>query len=166
MDAERGGRGSRLSCPDGVRDMRRERRGSLRTVLGRLVLTVGVSGAALAAFAIAGMILSASEYRNAGVRAIDRQAAANQILVDLLNAETGNRGYILTGRFDYLEPYQEARRRYGADIARMRALVQGEPTLEGDVDTVDQTAELLFAEAVEEIRLLRQGKRDEAIARV
>ena len=30
---------------------------------------------------------------------------ANQILTDLLNAETGERGYILTGQRSFLDPY-------------------------------------------------------------
>jgi serine phosphatase RsbU (regulator of sigma subunit)/CHASE3 domain sensor protein len=145
--------------------MRRERSGSLRTVLGLLVVTVGIAGAGLAGLAIAGMILAAGDYRDAGLRAIDRQAAANQILVDVLNAETGNRGYILTGRGDYLQPYLDARRRYAADIARLRQQVEGEPGLEDAADGVDQTAELWFAEAVELIALRRRDA-DEAIARV
>jgi serine phosphatase RsbU (regulator of sigma subunit)/CHASE3 domain sensor protein len=145
--------------------MRRERQGSLRAVLGRLVLTVGIAGAALAGLAIAGMILAAGDYRDAGLRAIDRQAAANQILIDVLNAETGNRGYILTGRADYLEPYQEARDRYDADIDRLRRQVAGVDELEASTESVNQRAELWFAEAVQLIALRRQDA-DDAIARV
>jgi serine phosphatase RsbU (regulator of sigma subunit)/CHASE3 domain sensor protein len=145
--------------------MRRERHGSLRAVLGRLVLTVGVAGAALAGIAIAGMILAAGDYRDAGLRAIDRQAAANQILVDVLNAETGNRGYILTGRGDYLQPYLDARERYDADIARLRAEVDGVPALEAATERVHQTADLWFAEVIELISLRRSDAED-AIARV
>ncbi|MEW6582427.1 MAG: CHASE3 domain-containing protein, partial [Actinomycetota bacterium] len=141
------------------------RRGSLRMVLGRLVAAVGIAGAALVGLSIAGMLLASNGYRDAGVEAVTRQAAANQILIDLLNAETGNRGYILTGRGDYLTPYTAARDRYEPDIARMRDLVRGEPTLELQLERVDRTAELWFAEAVEQIRLRRRDK-DEAIARV
>lgn len=151
--------------PDGVHDMRRERSGSLRAVLGRLVATVGVAGAALAGLAIAGMILAAGDYRDAGLRAIDRQAATNQILIDVLNAETGNRGYILTGRGDYLQPYLDARDRYADDIARLRRQVAGVPELERIAERVDQTAELWFAEVVELIALRRRDAED-AIAQV
>lgn len=145
--------------------MRRERQGSLRAVLGRLVLTVGIAGAALAGIAIAGMILAAGDYRDAGLRALDRQAATNQILIDILNAETGNRGYILTGRGDYLQPYLDGRDRYAADLARLREEVAGVPELEDAVDRVDQTAELWFAAVVDLIALRRQDAED-AIAAV
>lgn len=145
--------------------MRRERQGSLRAVLGRLVLTVGVAGAALAGLAIAGMVLAAGDYRDAGLRAIDRQAAANQILVDVLNAETGNRGYILTGRNDYLEPYRDARERYDADIDRLRDQVKGVPELEAATETVNTRAELWFAEAAQLVTL-READADDAILRV
>lgn len=165
-----GPRGADIVPADGARNMRHEgRRGSLRMTLGRLVAAVGIAGAVLVGLAIAGMILASNGYRDAGVRAVNRQASANQILVDLLNAETGNRGYILTGRGDYLLPYLTARRRYDSDIARMRDLVAGEPTLESQLQAVDRTAQLWFDEAVKEIRLRRsnggQGK-DQAIARV
>jgi CHASE3 domain sensor protein len=44
--------------------------------------------------------------------------AVKDILVALLDAETGNRGYQLTGREDFLEPYKRGVREYS------KALVQ------------------------------------------
>jgi serine phosphatase RsbU (regulator of sigma subunit)/CHASE3 domain sensor protein len=131
-----------------------------------MVVAVAVAGAILVGIAIGGMVLASGDYRNAGLRAVNRQAAANQILIDLLNAETGNRGYTLTGRGDYLEPYLRARDRYGEDIARLRRLVRGEPSLEQATEEVDRTAQLWFAEAVTQIRLRRQGRVQDAVARV
>src|SRR6478672_1867150 len=93
--------------------------GSLRGVLGRLVLAIGIVLGVLIVVAVAGTILSSNEYRDGAVVAVDRQGAANQLLVDLLNAETANRGYTLTGRGDYLDPYVDARKRYPADLARL-----------------------------------------------
>lgn len=145
--------------------MRRERVGSLRAVLGRLVITVGIAGAALAGLSIVGTILAAGGYRDAGLRALDRQAATNQILVDVLNAQTGNRGYILTGRGDYLQPYLDARKRYASDSARLRRQVAGVVELESAAERVDQTAELWFTEAVALIAL-RRNDSSAAIARV
>ena len=40
-----------------------------------------------------------------------------QLLRDLLNAETGQRGYLLTGDLAYLEPYYQARGNYSKNIA-------------------------------------------------
>ena len=38
-----------------------------------------------------------------------RATAANQLLVDMLDAETGYRGYVLTGEESYVTPYSDAR---------------------------------------------------------
>ena len=41
----------------------------------------------------------------------------------LVVAETGNRGYTLTGRSDYLNPYTVAKRRYAGDLADLKGLL-------------------------------------------
>jgi serine phosphatase RsbU (regulator of sigma subunit)/CHASE3 domain sensor protein len=140
--------------------------GSLRGVLGRLVLAIALVLCVLIAVAVAGTILASNEYRDGSVLAVNRQGAANQLLVDLLNAETANRGYTLTGRGDYLEPYVNARQRYPRDLARLRRLVRDDPSLTTSVDAVDRTALLWFDEARRLIRLRRQGRVEAAIARV
>jgi serine phosphatase RsbU (regulator of sigma subunit)/CHASE3 domain sensor protein len=140
--------------------------GSLRGVLSRLVLAIAIVLGVLIAVAVAGTILASNEYRDGSVLAVDRQQAANQLLIDLLNAETANRGYTLTGRGDYLDPYVDARKRYPGDLARLRSLLEEEPTLTAAADAVDRTALLWFDEARRQIRLRRQGRVQAAIARV
>src|SRR3982750_1289122 len=67
-------------------------------------------GIALAIFVIVGMV----SYRNVNQQAEDAAwvahtnevvATLDQILSSLLNAETGQRGYIITGDESYLAPY-------------------------------------------------------------
>jgi len=48
--------------------------------------------------------------------------AVKDVLVALLDAETGNRGYQLTGRESFLEPYNRSLNEYGKAIQRARAL--------------------------------------------
>ena len=149
-----------------MRDPGRRDLGSLRWVLSRLVAGLALVLAVLIAVAVGGTVLTARDYRDAAELAVARQAAASQLLVDLLNAETGNRGYTLTARGDYLKPFSDARRRYPADLANLRDLAEGDADLEQIVDAVDQRARLWFAEATELIRLRRQCRVDEAITRV
>jgi len=144
----------------------RRRRTSLRGLLVRLVAAVAAVLAVLIAVAAGGTLITASDYRDAGQLAVQRQDAANQLLVDLIDAETGNRGYTLTPRGDYLTPYTEARRRYPGDLVRLMALVQGEPTLERQVSELDLTAQRWFTEARELVRLRRQGRPGEALRRI
>jgi signal transduction histidine kinase/CHASE3 domain sensor protein/ActR/RegA family two-component response regulator len=51
----------------------------------------------------------------------------DRVLINTLNAETGARGYILTGKESFLEPYNSAERENKENIARLRHLVSDDP---------------------------------------
>ena len=51
-------------------------------------------------------------------------------------------------------------------MAELRERLRGRPALEESAEAVDRTAQLWFAEAVELIRLRRQGREQEAIRRI
>jgi PAS domain S-box-containing protein len=53
--------------------------------------------------------------------------ALDAILVDMLNAESGHRGYILTGRSSYLEPYNFAISSLGGQLYYLRNLISDNP---------------------------------------
>jgi serine phosphatase RsbU (regulator of sigma subunit)/CHASE3 domain sensor protein len=154
---ESGGRLARFSLPEVL---------PLRRVLIRLVGAVAVMLAVLIGVAIAGMVVTAQEYRDGERLAVARQSAANQVLVDLLNAETGNRGYTLTGRSDYLNPFTVAKRRYATDLADLKGLLANEPGLEQRIAATEQAAKNWFGEAIDLVRLRRLGRDREAIARI
>jgi signal transduction histidine kinase len=94
------------------------------------------------------------------------RSVANQELELLLNAETGQRGYLLTGQSDYLEPYSRARDRAGLVLAELEDLSRK------DASTRARLAELrLVTEAKQEeldntIALYKQGRRFEAFSLV
>lgn len=52
---------------------------------------------------------------------------AQTALTSLVDAETGERGYLLTGNPTFLEPYQSALDRLDAETQRLEALVQDNP---------------------------------------
>jgi serine phosphatase RsbU (regulator of sigma subunit)/CHASE3 domain sensor protein len=144
----------------------RRERGSLRGTLIRLSGGLAVVLALLILTSVAGTIIATRDYRDTGLRAERRQTAANQLLVDLLDAETGSRGYVLTAGGGYLKPYTQARKRYPDDLARLYELVRGEAELERSADAVDARAQLWFSEAVELIRLRRAGQVGDARERL
>src|SRR6476619_7139156 len=49
------------------------------------------------------------------------QADISSVLKDLTDMETGQRGYLLTGNPSYLQPYTDAKSRFEADFAGLRA---------------------------------------------
>lgn len=52
-------------------------------------------------------------------------ACVNRLLQSMLDAETGLRGYLLTGNEDYLEPYKRAVSTVQANLDELRSLVAG-----------------------------------------
>ena len=41
-----------------------------------------------------------------------------------MDAETGQRGFLLTGKDEFLEPYDAARTRLGEDLSRLKRLTE------------------------------------------
>ena len=79
--------------------------GSLRGVLAALVASLGLVLGVLIAVALLGMITTARDYRDGAERALARQNVANQLLIDMLSAQSANRAYILLARGDDLGAY-------------------------------------------------------------
>ena len=79
----------------------------------------------------------------------------------LVDAETGQRGFLLTSDPGYLMPYERAR----AELpARLNRLVQMQASTPGD--RLQSLAAAKMAELAGTVRLVRSGERDAALARV
>ncbi|MFM8829130.1 MAG: CHASE3 domain-containing protein, partial [Actinomycetota bacterium] len=139
---------------------------SLRGLLTRAVIGVGLVLGVLAALAIVGLVGATSSYRDDQQAAVDRAKASEVILADLLNAETGVSGYTLTGGTSYLVPYVRAEDTYPRNIRRLRTLVAGEPPLVKAVAAFDTAAKEWFTEARDLVELRQTGRISEAVARI
>lgn len=91
---------------------------------------------------------------------LSRLQTLQQLLTD---AETGQRGYLLTGQESYLQPYHEAIASYDQDLAALRVLLAGEPEQQ-QLDALKPLAAAKFAELDETIRLRRTQGFDAAEA--
>jgi signal transduction histidine kinase len=91
-------------------------------------------------------------------------------IVDLRNmlddAETGQRGYLLTGTQDYLDPYLAVEGRIPGQLDQVMRLSEADPAQKDDATKVLPVVKEKLAELQATIELFRAGKRDEAIARV
>lgn len=145
---------------------RSQGRPSLRALLTRLVLALAVILGILIAVAIVGIIFTAQDYRDAGQQAVARQRAADNVLVTLLNAQTTNRGYVVTGRGDFLSSYLMAADVYPDQLAQLRRVVGDNDDLQASVDEIDTAAMAYFAEARTLISLRRQDRVEAATTRV
>jgi CHASE3 domain sensor protein len=61
----------------------------------------------------------------------------DSVLSDLLNQETGQRGYALTGSPVFLEPYDLGRTRLHEDLAELRHLTSGNPKQQRALDGLE-----------------------------
>lgn len=141
-------------------------RPSLRALLTRLVAALAVILGLLIIVAIVGIIFTAQAYRDAGQQAIARQRVADNVLVTLLNAQTTNRGYVVTGRGDFLNAYTTARDEYPDQLAQLRRSVGTDEDLQEAVTDVDSAAIAYFEEARTLISLRRQDRVEAATTRV
>ncbi|HEY7895343.1 MAG TPA: CHASE3 domain-containing protein [Gemmatimonadaceae bacterium] len=89
-----------------------------------------------------------------------------RVLARLTDAETGQRGYLLTGRGDYLQPYLASERDATMALDSLRPLVAGRPTQVARLDTLASLARQKFAELDTTITWARVGRRDSALSLV
>tara|TARA_R110000787_G_scaffold44093_14_gene108081 strand:- start:1236 stop:2465 length:1230 start_codon:yes stop_codon:yes gene_type:complete len=108
------------------------------------------------------------ESRDQAVLSSERTMQIRRILLSAINAETGQRGYLLTGDPAYLEPYTAANRNYEAAVKAYYEAKDGElNTLQADL--LPQLTSLLdkkFAELNLTVDQAKRGDRDAAMAMV
>ncbi|MFI4950261.1 MAG: CHASE3 domain-containing protein, partial [Caulobacterales bacterium] len=88
------------------------------------------------------------------------------VLSHLQDAETGQRGYLLTGRADYLEPYRSATSRIDGDLAKLDSFVADNPRQVVAAQRLRGLATARLATLREGMDVYREDSRQSAIALV
>jgi signal transduction histidine kinase len=96
----------------------------------------------------------------------DRLDYLDNLLIMLVNAETGQRGYLLTGKGEYLKPLVQARAELPALQAKILLAFRDYPGREKQVDELAMLVINKFVELEMTVALFDQGKRDDAIRMV
>ncbi len=91
-------------------------------------------------------------------------ALINTIDETLVDAETGQRGFIITNRENFLEPYTTAIARIDDVFADLRRQVADNPTQLEYVDQIEALSDAKLDELATTIRLKRNGQEDELMA--
>ena len=94
----------------------------------------------------------------------DVKAQLHALLASLIDAETGERGYIITGNESYLEPYTRGVTATAAEIARVRQLTADNPEQQSDLDRVAADARVRLDELAKGIQARREQGFDAAQA--
>jgi CheY-like chemotaxis protein/CHASE3 domain sensor protein len=86
------------------------------------------------------------------------------LMSSLKDAETGQRGYLLTGRETYLEPYNNARADVPGQLQELRRLTANNPRQQELLSQIQRFADQKFAELEDTILLERAGNSENALA--
>jgi CheY-like chemotaxis protein len=82
----------------------------------------------------------------------------------LQDAETGQRGYLLTGKSQYLAPYEDAVAQTGGALEKVAALTRDNPSQQDRLAALRRHAEAKLAELKQTVDLRRSGDTASAIA--
>jgi signal transduction histidine kinase len=89
--------------------------------------------------------------------------SARGVLISLLNAETGQRGFLLSGSVSTLQPYRAAAETLPRELARLETLAGDDPNLAPRVDRIQELATAKRAELQRTIDLASTGRIGEAV---
>lgn len=107
-----------------------------------------------------------ARYRRAGTQSQAAATALQALLSALQDAETGQRGFLITGDTAFLAPYEQGGALVHTRIDSLRALLADDPTLLARVSSIDRNATAKLGELQRTIELWREGKQTDAVAMV
>jgi signal transduction histidine kinase len=93
-------------------------------------------------------------------RQFDTRGALNRLLLHVLDAETGSRGFLLTGDARYLEPYDRAVNAIGQDLEALRRIYADSSDESGSLGQLSRSVQRKLAEMDLSVRMRRQGNED------
>jgi PAS domain S-box-containing protein len=79
------------------------------------------------------------------------------LLATLADAETGARGFVITGAPEYLEPYERARTAIAAQVASLRVLFADNVDQIADLDRLSAKADRTFEQLADAVRRRRES---------
>src|SRR4051794_23963001 len=98
------------------------------TTKGALVVTLPVTALLVAMAVFYQFARRSGEAERALEQTFETRSEIRRLLTQMLNAETGIRGYLLTDRPNFLEPYDAALRELPVIHGNLRRLVGQSPT--------------------------------------
>jgi CheY-like chemotaxis protein/CHASE3 domain sensor protein len=99
-------------------------------------------------------------------RAIEVLAQLNTVLSTLKDAETGQRGFLLTGEESYLEPFTTAKSALPGEFKTLRGVLSDRPEQTRRLDALQALAEQKMSELGETVDLRQAGRAGDALALV
>jgi PAS domain S-box-containing protein len=120
---------------------------------GFLAIVIVLVAGVLIALANLGTVYRAT---NAVARTNDVKAQLEALLASLIDAETGERGFIITGNDSYLEPYNRGVDATATETARVRQLLVDNPEQQADLERVAAETRVKLNELADAIQARRE----------
>lgn len=110
------------------------------------------------------MIQRTARFNDDVERAQQLRRHARTVLINLIDAETGQRGFLLTGNAEYLEVHGEASRELPDQLEELTRLAAGDPDIEPRVAHLRELAEAKLAELDRTVGMARTGRLGPALS--
>lgn len=127
-------------------------------------MAVSLLLAALAALALVGINEAGYRQSTRALADIDEaqqvRGTLNQLLQNMLDAETGQRGYLLTGEASYRKPYDDAVKQVDGHLGTLRRLYADRPAELARLTELSKHVLRKIAEMDMSVRLRQDGKED------
>lgn len=127
-------------------------------------MAVSLLLAALAALALVGINEAGYRQSSRALADIDEaqqiRGTLNQILQNMLDAETGQRGFLLTGEAAYRQPYDIAVKQVDGNLATLRQLYAERPAERTQLSELSKHVLRKIAEMDMSVRLRHEGNED------
>ena len=125
---------------------------------------ISLALAVLAAFVLIGINEVGHSRSTAALDSMAREfgtrASLDRLLQNMLDAETGSRGFLLTGDARYLEPYSTAVASIGQNLQALRGAYHGAPEDDALLDQLGSDAQRKLAEMDLAVRMRREGNEE------
>lgn len=132
--------------------------------LAYVLMVAGLVVLAIVAALIVWLTLSIDRTAISSRQLLDWREAGYQIMSALQDAETGQRGYLLTNDRAYLGPYETALERLPARLQALRELTPDQAARQGSIAELEKLVDAKLAELKQTVELQDQGRRGDAIA--
>lgn len=98
------------------------------------------------------------------LQAREERSSLVRLFSTMQDAETGQRGFLLTGEARYLRPYEEAIAQLERRKAALRTAFRAEPDARPLLDDIDKAIQAKLQELASTVALKKEGKSNEALA--
>lgn len=143
----------------GSADARRDLKQQLPLIGGFVLLLLVAAGAMM-------LVITNQHFAEGVAHTLEVRSTAYRLLVQAQDAETGQRGFLLTGNRVYLDPYEQGRLAAPKALADLRRLVDGNAVQLAEVARLEVALNAKLAELAKTVDLASKGDHDAAIARV